>query len=123
MPPSAGFGRRIGAILIDWIASTLVALVWLGAGSYATQEFSLTTLGIFFGEITLLTWLTGGSFGQRVTGIRVVSVDGGRVSLPRLALRTALICLVIPAVVYDSDGRGLQDRAARSIVVRRSQPI
>ena len=96
----------------------LVALVWVGGDQYATTEYQFTTLAVFFGEITILTWLTGASFGQRLTGIRVRSIDGGRVSLPRVALRSLLICLVIPAVVYDSDGRGLHDRAARSIVVR-----
>ena len=95
-----------------------VALVWVGADKYETNEYTFTTLAVFFGEITILTWLTGCSFGQRIVGIRVRSIDGGRVSLPRVALRSALICLVIPAVVYDSDGRGLHDRAARSIVVR-----
>ena len=118
MPPVAGFARRAVAILIDWIASMLVAILWLGSDHYATTEYQFTTLAVFFGEITILTWLTGCSFGQRLVGIRVRSIDGGAVSLPRIALRTLLICLVIPAVVYDSDGRGLQDRAARSIVVR-----
>jgi uncharacterized RDD family membrane protein YckC len=114
----AGFGRRAVAILIDWVASMLVALVWLGGESYATTQYQFTTLAVFFGEITILTWLTGASFGQRLVGIRIESIDGGPVSLPRVAARTALICLVIPAVVYDSDGRGLHDRAARSIAVR-----
>lgn len=117
-PTAAGFGRRALAIVVDWTASMLVALVWLGADQYATTEYQFTTLAVFFGEITIFTWLTGASFGQRLTGVRIRSIDGGRVSLPRLAARTALICVVIPAVVYDSDGRGLHDRAARSIAVR-----
>jgi len=33
-------------------------------------------------------------------------------------LRTLLICLVIPAVIWDRDGRGLQDRAAGTVVVK-----
>jgi hypothetical protein len=33
-------------------------------------------------------------------------------------VRTALLCLVIPAIVVDRDGRGLHDRAAASVVVR-----
>jgi hypothetical protein len=35
-----------------------------------------------------------------------------------IVLLTLLLCLVIPAVVMDSDGRGLHDRAVGSIVVR-----
>jgi uncharacterized RDD family membrane protein YckC len=35
------------------------------------------------------------------------------------AIRAFLLCLVIPAVVYDRDRRGLHDKAAQTIVVRR----
>jgi uncharacterized RDD family membrane protein YckC len=73
---------------------------------------------VFAGEVIVFTWLLMGSFGQRLLGLRVVRVDGGRLSLPRIVLRTLLLCLVIPAVVMDSDGRGLHDRAVGSIVVR-----
>jgi len=34
-------------------------------------------------------------------------------------VRTLLLGLVIPAVVTDDDGRGLHDRAAGTVVVRR----
>lgn len=113
-------GRRVIGVAIDWAASSVVALLWLGGPSaYLTDEFGFTALGIFFGEITLLTWLTGSSFGQRLAGIAVAGI-AGRPSLPRIALRTALVCLVVPAVVIDDDGRGLHDRAAGTIVVRRS---
>lgn len=35
------------------------------------------------------------------------------------AIRTVLLCLVLPAVVWDGDGRGLHDRAAGTAIVRR----
>ncbi|MDP7384097.1 MAG: hypothetical protein QF382_08490, partial [Acidimicrobiales bacterium] len=56
--------------------------------------------------------------GQRLVRLRVVSIDGGRVPLWRVLVRTLLICLVIPAVVYDDDGRGVHDRLAHTRVVR-----
>ena len=34
-------------------------------------------------------------------------------------VRTALLCLVVPAVVWDADGRGLHDRVAGTAIVRR----
>jgi uncharacterized RDD family membrane protein YckC len=34
------------------------------------------------------------------------------------ALRTALLMLLIPALISDRDGRGLHDRAAGTVVVR-----
>jgi hypothetical protein len=50
-------------------------------------------------------------------GIRVVGRTR-RLGLVGAALRTVLICIVIPPVIWDSDGRGLHDRAVDSLVVR-----
>ena len=120
-PPTeaAGLLRRVLALLIDWFASTVVALLAVGVGSYGSGSDALATLIVFVLEVVILTWLAGASFGQRILGLRVVAMDGGRVTFPRVLLRTLLICLVIPALVMDSQGRGLHDRAAGSIVVRR----
>lgn len=115
--------RRVGAIIVDWIASMLVVGLVFSSLPYPGNEFALATLAVFFVEVTLFTWFTGSSFGQRLFGIAVVRQGGGRLRLPAFALRTLLICLVIPAVVYDSDGRGLQDKAVGSrVVLRRSIP-
>ena len=116
----AGLGRRVGAIVIDWLASMLVARLVFPSLPFPGNESALATLGVFFLEVTLFTWLIGASFGQRLLGIAVIRRQGGRLGLPAVALRTLLICLVIPALVYDSEGRGLQDRAAGSVVVLRS---
>jgi hypothetical protein len=32
--------------------------------------------------------------------------------------RTALLCIAIPALIWDRDGRGLHDRLARTVEVR-----
>lgn len=109
----------MAALAIDWFASLGVTLLWLGPAKYLTNEFALTNLSVFYGEIVIFTWLTTASFGQRIMGLAVLGVDGSRLSLWRVALRTALICLVIPAVVFDADRRGLHDRAVGSVVIRR----
>ena len=116
----AGLGRRAGAIIIDWAASSLLSLLIFRGATYGSPESSFGILGIFALEVIVLTWLTTASFGQRILGICVLTVYGGRLSLWRVALRTLLICLVIPAVVYDSDGRGLHDRIVGSRVFRKS---
>jgi uncharacterized RDD family membrane protein YckC len=119
----AGLLRRVGAIIVDWFASMLVVRLVFSSLPYPGNEFALATLLVFFAEVTLFTWLTGSSFGQRLFGIAVIREGGGRLGLPSFALRTLLICLVIPAVVYDSEGRGLQDKAVGSqVVLRRSIP-
>ena len=114
----AWFGRRVVAFLIDWFASVLVALLAFPQFPYGSDGSMLATLAVFVVEITVLTWLTGASFGQRLVSLRVVSIDAGRVPLWRVLVRTLLICLVIPAVVYDDDGRGVHDRLAHTRVVR-----
>lgn len=113
---AAGLGRRALAIVIDWAAALVIANVFLPVGE--SLDSSMLTLGVFFLEVTVLTWLIGASFGQVLVRLRVQRLDGGRLSLWRVALRTALICLVIPAVVYDADGRGLHDRLVGSRVMR-----
>lgn len=111
----AGTWRRIIALFVDWNAARLVTLLLVDGVSPGTQ--SLITLGIFALEITLLTWLAQASFGQRLVGIRVVGLTR-RLGVVACALRTVLICLVFPPLVWDSDGRGLHDRAVDSVVVR-----
>jgi uncharacterized RDD family membrane protein YckC len=115
----AGLGRRAGAIALDWLVALLLARLIPGA-EYGSSDSALATLAIFALEIIVLTWLTGSSFGQRILGIAVVSETGGRLSLWRIIVRTLLICIVIPALVYDSQRRGLQDLAVGSRVVMRT---
>jgi uncharacterized RDD family membrane protein YckC len=121
VPIPAGLGRRVLAILIDWVASLLVVRLIFPDMEYPGNDSAVAILGVFYLEVTLFTWLIGSSFGQRIVGLAVIREAGGRLGLPAIALRTFLICLVIPALVYDSQGRGLQDRAAGSrVVLRRS---
>lgn len=124
LPPSGpgsagGIGRRIGALFIDWFAC--LAIVFAVTGGLRAEEVdrSLLTLAIFFVEVTLLTWLQGASFGQRLVGLVVAPVGRPRVGLPAAAGRTFLLCLVIPALVMQPNGRGLHDLAAGTVVVRR----
>lgn len=115
---AAGLGRRVAALAIDWGASLVITSLFAPIGG--SLDSSLLTLGIFYVEVTLLTWLLGASFGQVLLRLRVQRIDGGRLSLWRVAVRTLLICLVVPAVVFDADGRGLHDRLVGSRVMRVS---
>ena len=115
----AGLGRRLGALCIDWGTSLLVVQVLFGRTyAYGSPESSLITGIVFVVEIALLTSLMGGSFGQIVLGVRVVRTDGSRLWPLRVLGRTLLLFLVIPAVIMDSDGRGLHDKAVGSRTIR-----
>lgn len=115
---SAGLGRRAVALGIDWLLAIGMSLVLLRQFPYGSSESSLGILGLFAAEVILLTWLTTASFGQRIMGLQVLSTDRRRLSLWRVVVRTLLICLVIPAIIIDNNGRGLQDRAVGSVVLR-----
>jgi len=121
----AGFGRRLVALAIDWFACMLIVrLAFPSLAVVSTPEqpssgaYSLAVLGTFGVEVALLTWLGSGSFGQRIMGIRVAHVDGSSLGLWRTVVRTALLCLAVPALIWDRDGRGLHDRAIGSVAVR-----
>lgn len=117
---SAGFGRRLAALSIDWFASLGVAILVFRQFAYGSGDSMIATLVVFYLEIVVFTFLISASFGQKILGLQVVNLQGGRLALWRIALRTFLIVLVIPALVLDSDGRGLHDRLVGSQVVRVS---
>jgi uncharacterized RDD family membrane protein YckC len=118
---TASWARRILALVVDWLASTFVVILLLGgveewSGSRSAGAY---VLAVFVLESALFTALSGGSFGQVATRLRVVRENGDpRPIGPLKALvRQALIALVIPPLVYQPDGRGLHDLAAGSAVV------
>jgi uncharacterized RDD family membrane protein YckC len=106
----ASIGRRLVALLIDWLICTLIA--------EAVFRSQYATLAIFAAEDFLLTALTGLTLGKRLAGIRVARLDGKPIGFGRALLRTLLLLLVVPPLVTDRDMRGLHDRAANTVVIR-----
>ncbi|RJQ72366.1 RDD family protein [Pseudonocardiaceae bacterium YIM PH 21723] len=111
-----GFGRRFVALLIDWVPCSIVAQV-------ATTNPATSSLSIFAALTVICLIFFGRSWGHAIMGMKVARLgeDGGlepRITVGGTVIRTVLLCLVVPAVIYDLDGRGLHDRAVRSIVVR-----
>ena len=115
----AGWGRRLLALVVDWFACLLLVRLFLPSIEYGTVASSLATMGFFLAELTVFTWIAGASFGQRVLGLAVVRLDGARFGLLGAFLRSLLICLLVPPLVWDRDGRGLHDRWLGTAVVRR----
>lgn len=118
----AGWSRRLAALFIDWIACTLIAILFFyhpQAGHVADvfAQPRLWTPAVFAVQDCLLTALTGFTLGKRLLGLRVARLDGRPVGLRALP-RTVLLMLVLPALMMDRDLRGLQDKAAGTVVVR-----
>ncbi|MER5885207.1 RDD family protein [Streptomyces sp. NPDC001941] len=112
----APLGRRFGALFIDWALCMVIAygLITHGYGQ-ATGNWALV---VFFVLGVLTVGTVGSTPGKRLLGLRVVAEGGGRLGVVRVVVRTLLLCLAIPALVWDRDGRGLHDRLARAVQVR-----
>ncbi|MFD5542026.1 RDD family protein [Streptomyces sp. NPDC127079] len=109
-------GRRLGALLVDWGLCVLIAYGLITKGySPATSNWALLVF-LVLGVLTVGT--VGFTPGKRLFGLRVVGVETGRVQPLRALARTVLLCLAIPALVWDRDGRGLHDRLAKTVEVR-----
>jgi uncharacterized RDD family membrane protein YckC len=56
---------------------------------------------------------------MRVAGIAVVRADGqGRPKLQWVLVRTFLLAIVAPALLIDTDGRAMHDRAAGTVMLK-----
>lgn len=108
----AKMGRRVLALAVDWGISLMISGAFFNGDNTAT-------LSVFMIQQWLLVATTGNSFGHLVAGIEVRKFDGTHVGLLSALLRVGLILLVIPATIWDSDNRGLHDKAARTVLVRR----
>ena len=107
-------------LLLDWAASMVVAIAIFGWGVMNESGWkSFMTLAVFFVQASVLTVLTGGSFGQLLAGIGVVRIDGQHLGVWRPVVRSALKCVVIPVVVVGADRRHLAYMLLRTAVVRR----
>jgi uncharacterized RDD family membrane protein YckC len=109
----ANFGRRFGALLIDW------ALCLLVASFYADPRVvAWPPVAVLIVLNTVCIGLFGQTPGMGLAGVRCVSIaDGGAIGLARALLRAVLLALLIPAIILDANRRGLHDRAAGSIVI------
>jgi len=127
--PSAGpgslasTGARLGAFFVDVIASGLVAATFVAIarphsgdstshlpGSWSLIPFALDyIIGLVLGGRTL---------GMYLFGIRVIRVERpGTISVLAATGRTVLLALLVPAIIWDRDGRGLHDRLSYCAVV------
>jgi RDD family len=115
----ASWGRRFLALAVDWVASLLVAGAFFGTAVWGQGWQAWAPMGVFLVEASVLTALVGGSFGQLVLRVAVVRVDNKPLNLLQTVARTALICLVVPPLVFNRDNRGLHDLAVGTVTLRR----
>ncbi len=127
-----GSGRRVAALAVDWALCLAISTAFFDGDPMAT-------LLVFAAENVLLVGTTGYTVGHRLlgSGSARTSAASGRWRRGDRPVRAtcrprrccpgpcgprcarSLLCLVIPAVVWDDHGRALHDRAAGTVVVRR----
>lgn len=112
------------ALVIDWAACLAISAAFF-------HRDAMATLGVFAIENVVLVGTLGMTVGHRLLGLRVVrlvravpaparpAAPAGQPGLLAGAVRAVLLCLVVPAVVWDADGRGMHDRLAGTVIVRR----
>lgn len=105
-------GRRLVAVVVDWVLAMLVSHAFLGGDPWGTL--------LVFGLVqVLLVGTVGFAVGHFLLGMRVERVDGGWAGPWPALVRSVLLCLAVPPLVWDRDQRGLHDRAAGTILIRR----
>ena len=107
-------GAKAGALLIDVLLAALVAGLFTAPD--LPKNWSL--LSWFLISVVAVSFF-GFTPGMGALGIRAVRMDGAAMIGPIRAIpRTILVGLIVPAAIWDGDGRGLHDRAAGTIVLR-----
>ena len=118
--PETGVGsipstaRRAVAMLIDCVLAGLIT----GLFTMPDLPRNWSILTWFLISVIAVSFF-GCTPGMYAMGVRVARIDGSAmVGVPRAVVRTVLVGLIIPVVIWDYDYRGLHDRLVGTVVVR-----
>lgn len=142
----ASIGRRVEAFIFDalivFFGSLIVELLLGGMGGLENPIFSVVRLEmgpiIYTINIVLIVgyfvvmriMVNGQTLGARAAHVRVVSADGNELETGIVFIRLviafvsmAVIFLGYLPALFDPERRTLQDRVARTVVVRESATV
>lgn len=108
----ARFGRRVAAFAIDLALGALISYAFFDYDRWAS-------LAVFAVMQIIFLILVSGSIGHLLLGMRVVPLKSGWIGIWRPIVRTLLLALLVPALIADRDRRGLHDRLAGTVLVRK----
>jgi len=115
--PRVSQGRRMLGVLIDWLMSYAIAIGFF-------VEFGEPSMGavvflIFTAQYLLFAALGGATPGHRVVGLKIVRFSDGAMPTPLQALiRTGLLVLIVTAITFDHNGRGINERLSNTVLIR-----
>ncbi|WP_129659170.1 RDD family protein [Rothia uropygialis] len=107
---------RILALIVDWVICLGISHLLLGSGDSLVH--SLAPSIVFWVYQGLLVGFMGHTLGHFAFGMQVQTIGGEPAGFAKAFLRSLLVTVVIPILVVDEDGRGLQDRAVGTLLVR-----
>jgi uncharacterized RDD family membrane protein YckC len=115
-------GPRLFAFIVDAAASGLVAALFVphgGGDSLAERLPGSWSLVPFVLDYVVGVLVAGRTLGMYLTGLRVIRVSRDVAIDPlRILARTVLLLLLVPALVFDRDGRGMHDKLTDTAVVK-----
>ena len=121
MYPRISQGRRALGILIDWLAAYALTLGFLsGGGTFLERSRGIggTVLLVMGLEYLILVSFGGASFGHRLVGLKVVRFsDGGAATPVQVLIRTVLMLIIVTAITFDENGRGVNERLSNTVLV------
>ena len=115
--PRVSQGRRMLGVLIDWLMSYAIAIGFF-------VEFGEPSMGavvflIFTAQYLLFAALGGATPGHRIVGLKIVRFSDGGMPTPLQALiRTGLLVLIVTAITFDHNGRGINERLSNTVLIR-----
>ena len=115
--PRVGQGRRMVGLLIDWALCYFIT--WGFFADPGTGAFTPIVYFLYLGQYLFFSVIGGATPGHRIVGLKIVSFSDAQMPTPRQALiRTALLAIVITAITFDQNGRGINERFSGTVLIR-----
>jgi uncharacterized RDD family membrane protein YckC len=116
--PRVGQGRRMLGLLIDWALCYFIT--WGFFAEPGTGAFTPIVYFLYLGQYLFFTILGGATPGHRFVGLRIVRFSDGQLPTPKQAIiRTALLAVVVTAITFDQNGRGINERFSGTVLIRK----
>ena len=115
--PRVSQGRRMLGVLIDWLLCLAIAQGFFGGGQRWPEPYVAPL--IFITQYLFFAALGGATPGHRIVGLKIVRYSDGGIPTPVQALiRTGLLVLIITAITFDQNGRGINERLSNTVLVK-----
>ncbi|WP_058234064.1 RDD family protein [Devriesea agamarum] len=107
----AGRGRRALSLIIDYALAAVTSYLFFG--------YSALSIWVLFVSINIvMLTLFGATIGQFVLGLRVLPVRKRWPMIMRALVRTALLMLVVPLLIWTRDRQAGHDFVAGTAVIK-----